>query len=399
MALGTRLTILGIVVAAVAVALAGVVLLWPSASGLATLGDVSGSTAKGATYVDATVTTVQSPCKDQSDIGNGCGVIKVTTTGEDSAFAVPVSSDVLTSGLAAGDTVELLRVPLSSTGSSDSSALGSTDKATYSYYATDRDGSLLLLLALFVVVAVAVARLRGLMALVGLAVSGGVLWEFTLPALLTGAPGVPVALCSAVLILVVVLYTTHGVSWRTSAALLGTFAGVGLVTLLGELWVHLASLSGVSDESASLLGAYAPDLDFRGLLACALVIAGLGILNDVTITQTSAVWELRAAAPGMRRSELFTSGMRIGRDHIASTIYTIVFAYAGGALAVLMLLYLYDRPLLQLASTEQLAEEIVRTLVGAIGLILAVPATTLLAAFLAGGGVDPLDDEDELEPL
>jgi len=110
-----------------------------------------------------------------------------------------------------------------------------------------------------------------------------------------------------------------------------------------------------------------------------VIVAGLGVLNDVTITQASAVWELRSASQEMSRRQLFVSAMRIGRDHIASTIYTIVFAYAGTALPVLLLLYFYQRPVLELLSTEDIAEEIVRTLASAIGLVLAVPITTAIA--------------------
>jgi uncharacterized membrane protein len=128
-----------------------------------------------------------------------------------------------------------------------------------------------------------------------------------------------------------------------------------------------------------MLSGFFGNVSFQGLLTCAVIIAGLGVLNDVTITQASAVWELRSAAPEMSRRALFGSGMRIGRDHIASTIYTIVFAYAGAALSVLLLLFLYDRPLLDLLSTEAIAEEVTRTLASAIGLVLAVPATTAIA--------------------
>ena len=125
------------------------------------------------------------------------------------------------------------------------------------------------------------------------------------------------------------------------------------------------------------------------LLTCAIIVAGLGVLIDVSITQSSAVWELRAAAPSLGRRELFRSGMRIGRDHIASTIYTIVFAYAGAALPVLLLLFLYERPVLDLLQTESMSEEIVRTLASAIGLVLAVPVTTAIAALTVGGAKAP----------
>ncbi len=128
------------------------------------------------------------------------------------------------------------------------------------------------------------------------------------------------------------------------------------------------------------------NLGFPGLLTCGLIVAGLGVLNDVTITQASAVWELRSAAPDLPRRRIFTSAMRIGRDHIASTIYTLVFAYAGASIIVLLLLDIYNRPALDLISNEAIAEEIVRTLASSIGLVLAVPITTAIAAAVASPG-------------
>lgn len=239
----------------------------------------------------------------------------------------------------------------------------------------------------FVLVVAIVARLRGVMALLGLVFAGFVVAKFMLPALLEGGSGIGVALVGSTAIMFVVLYLTHGVSIRTSTALAGTLSGIAIITLLGLWGVSAARLSGVADETNQYLMLNAPDLNFQGLLTCAVIIAGLGVLNDVTITQSSAVWELRAAAPGMTRMQLFTSGMRIGRDHIASTIYTIVFAYAGTALAVLMLLSLYDRPLMDTLYDESIAAEVVRTLASAIGLVLAVPATTAIAALTVSGQV------------
>jgi len=125
-----------------------------------------------------------------------------------------------------------------------------------------------------------------------------------------------------------------------------------------------------------------PQVDFQGLLTCAIIIAGLGVLNDVTITQSSSVWELRAVAPELSRRQLFSRAMRIGRDHIASTIYTIVFAYVGASLSVVLLLYVYDQPMVSLLSLEDIATEVVRTLCSGIGLVLAVPLTTAIAVAL-----------------
>jgi uncharacterized membrane protein len=365
----------------------GLVVLWPDAAKVEAIDGLAGQGAPGVTYPSATVQQVEPVC-DQDPRGEDCGAIRVRV--QDGADAgetvrVMVPPEVLVSGLREGDTVELVRTP-SSAEPSTGSAPG---PAGWGYFATDRDASLAWLAALFVVVVLAVARLRGLMALVGLAVSGVVLWWFTLPALISGEDGLGVALVTATVILVVVLYSTHGPTLRTSTALAGTLLGVLATVALAIIWSGDARLTGVSDEAGGLLSTYAGDLDFRGLLTCALVIAGLGVLNDVTITQASAVWELRAAAPDMSRRALLRSGMRIGRDHIASTIYTIVFAYAGASLVVLLLLSLYDRPLLELVSSEQLAEEIVRTLTGAIGLVLAVPLTTAVAVAVVGQAGTP----------
>jgi uncharacterized membrane protein len=148
-----------------------------------------------------------------------------------------------------------------------------------------------------------------------------------------------------------------------------------------------ARLSGLADESGEALLALSPDLNFHGLLLCALVVAGLGILNDVTITQASAVWELRGHAPEATRRSIYASAMRIGRDHIASSIYTIVFAYSGGALALLLLLQIYARPWGDVLATESFAQEIVVTLTTAVGLVLAVPLTTAVACLTVAGGV------------
>ena len=143
---------------------------------------------------------------------------------------------------------------------------------------------------------------------------------------------------------------------------------------------EFARLSGFAEENEYDLAQLLPGMNFRELLMVGIIVSGLGVLNDVTITQSSAVWELRAAAPKMSRGKLFAAGMRIGRDHIASTIYTIVFAYAGGSMAVLLLLYFTDRPATALLNAEMFAGEIVRTLGSAIGLVLSVPITTGIAA-------------------
>ena len=154
--------------------------------------------------------------------------------------------------------------------------------------------------------------------------------------------------------------------FQNTAAISGISLG-----LVASRWAHL---TGVASEESFVLSAAAPDLRLTSVVIVGIIVAGLGVLNDVTITQASAVWEL--ADEGLGQRNLFAKAMRIGRDHIASTVYTIAFATAGAALSVLLLISIYDRPLLQVVQTEQFAGEIIRTLVGSIGLVLAVPLTT-----------------------
>ncbi|QBE48404.1 YibE/F family protein [Leucobacter triazinivorans] len=245
-----------------------------------------------------------------------------------------------------------------------------------------RGWQLLVLVLVFAAVVVAVGRWRGLLALAALGVAAWVLLAFVLPALVAGGPGLLVGVVGSSAIMFATLYFVHGPNLRTTAALVGTLCGILIMAGISLIAVQATRLSGVGDEASGQLAGLASQIDFRGLLSCAIIIAGLGVLNDVTITQASAVWELRAAAPAMSRREVYARAMRIGRDHIASTVYTVFFAYVGAAMSVLILLYLYDRPMLSLLTHEDIVTEIVRTLCGSVGLVLAVPITTWVAALL-----------------
>lgn len=260
-----------------------------------------------------------------------------------------------------------------------------TDDELFTWYDFSRSVPLGVLAAAFALVVVLVAGLRGLRALIGLALAFGVIGTWMLPALLDGRDPLTVGLVGSAAIMVVVLYLAHGLSRRTTTALLGTMAGLAVTAALGAVAARAAHLTGVATEDAYRLAQLTGQLDgtaLRGLFLCGVVLAGLGVLNDVTITQASAVWELRESDPGADRRSLFRRGMRIGRDHIASTVYTIAFAYAGAALPVLLLLEVYRLPLLQTISSGAFAEEITRTLVGSIGLVLAIPLTTAIAALV-----------------
>ena len=359
--------LLGVLALLGLLALITVALLWPDRSGLQALQDKAAFAPNGTTYVHARLTD-----RTRTDTSGNKAAVVVLTDGPDSGHerTVQVPRPDQRSALRAGDTLVLSRTP----------AAGG---ATYGFFAVQRGTSLWLLTALFALVLVAVARWRGVMALVGLAVAGAVLWWFVVPAMLAGHhPGL-VALSGASVILFVVLYTTHGLRPTTSAALAGTLGGVAVTVALATWAVHASRLNGVTGDAGGALMSYAPAVDFPGLLVAGVVIAGLGVLNDVTITQASAVYELRAASPDASRLQVLRAAMRIGRDHIASTVYTIVFAYAGTALLTLLVIRLYAQPMSLLVGTEDLAEEVVRTLVSSIGLIAAVPLTTAIAALVA----------------
>lgn len=369
-----RTLLLGGLGIALAATVVGLLVWWPSGDAVEKAADAGGPAAqfaaKGVTFPTGEVVAVGEPCADGAGPDGSCGTVQVRVDGR--TVAVDVPPEVTGSGLDKGDELELLKTP----------AADGASSPTYSYFATKRTGTLVWMAVLFVLVVLLIARWRGLFALLGVVVGAVVVWWWLLPTLLEGAPGVGVACTSAATIMFVVLYTTHGFSLRTSTALAGTLVGVLLTAAIGSFAIADGHLTGISDEAGAVLSSFG-ELDFQSLLGCALVIAGLGVLNDVTITQASAVWELRAVSPTASRAEVFASAMRIGRDHIASTIYTIVFAYVGTSLILLMVLQVYGRPLLELLSTEQLAEEVVRTLATSIGLVLAVPVTTALAALVA----------------
>jgi uncharacterized membrane protein len=246
-----------------------------------------------------------------------------------------------------------------------------------------RDRPLLLLTGLFVLVVLALGRWKGIGALAGLAASLGVIIVFVLPAILTGSSPLLVALTGAAVIAFIALFSTHGFTVPTSVALLGTLSSLALSGLLASIFVGATRLTGLSDEDALLLQVGDAQLNLRGLLLAGIVLGTLGVLDDVTVTQVSAVWELRRANPGWGAQELYRSALSVGRDHIASTVNTLVLAYAGASLPLLLFFRQATRSLTIVLTSEVVAIEIVRTLVGSIGLVASVPITTALAAAVA----------------
>jgi uncharacterized membrane protein len=254
----------------------------------------------------------------------------------------------------------------------------------YSVTDVQRGFPLALLAGIFALAVIVVGRLRGLMALIALAVSFGVLTLFILPAILHGDDPLLVAVVGGSAIMLIALYMCHGVNARTSVAVIGTLCSLFLIGVLGSVFISWAHLTGNTSDETGLIHSLYPGIQIRGVLLAGVIIGSLGVLDDVTVTQVAAVWELKDADPGASRRKLYGAGMRIGRDHIASVVNTLVMAYAGAALPLLLLFSIARSGVLQVADSELVAEEIVRTLVGSIGLVASVPLTTALAALVVG---------------
>ena len=410
--------VLTVVVIATAI---GFLRLWPDYSEVAKVAERAEYAATGVSYERGIVQRVAEGCGEESSAGvvdrggSSAGACKTATveilSGPDTGRVADIAlrGSLAVAGLQAGDRVELVAMPVVEYGVEQGAEQGSDPgqsldsnyaiHADYGVTGIQRHVPLLVLAIAFALVVVAVGRIRGFLALAALALSVVVLLAFVLPALVAGGPGLAIGIVSSTAIMLVTLYFVHGPTMRTTAALIGTLFGIACVAILATLSSHFARLSGIGGDASSLLSAMATEIDFRGLLTCSILIAGLGVLNDVTITQASAVWELRSAGPHLSRREIYRRAMRIGRDHIASTVYTVFFAYVGAALSVLILLYLYNRPLLSILTGEDIAIEIVSTLCGSIGLVLAVPITTWIAASFApgpaeGDGADPVASPD-----
>ncbi len=353
---------------------AGLIVLWPGDISAHVNKDVAGYSVAGVTYPKARITEVkQTSCDGLAGSTPGvtetrcANVTAELLEGDDKGklVTVPLTAAVYASGVEVGQKIQLIRVP-------------PTDGQPAQYNFSDfvRTVPLLAIALIFAVLVIVVARWRGFAAVIGLGFAAFILIKFMFPALVAGSDPLLVGLIGSSAIMFVVLYAAHGFSARTTTALVGTLFGLLVSALIGIVATRWAHLTGVAAEDDYVLAAAAPDLRLTSVVICGIIVAGLGVLNDVTITQASAVWEL--ADGGGSQKHLFSRAMRIGRDHIASTVYTIAFATAGASLSVLLLIVIYDRPMLSVLQTEQFAGEVLRTLIGTIGLVLAVPLTTAI---------------------
>jgi uncharacterized membrane protein len=353
----------------------GLFVLWPSGEPTQAQQAAEVALPPGMTYPEGKVVSVEAyECGSDPAVPQQCATAVVEILdgeGKGDFQSIDLSADVVANGVEKDDTLVLTR---------DAGAEGGP---TYGFFDYARGTPIVVLAIAFAVVVGLVARLRGLASLVGLAFAFFILFQFVLPAILAEDSPTLVSLVGSSAIMFVVLYLAHGFSARTTTALVGTLFGLTLVAVMGSIAVSVARLTGLTSEETVQLHTFDPTLNFSGLVLAGVVVAGLGVLNDVTITQASAIWQLSEVSPDLTWRELYTRGMAVGRDHIASTVYTIVFAYAGAALPLLLLFELYSQPSLVTLFSSAVAEEVIRTLVAAIALVLAVPVTTAVGAFFA----------------
>jgi len=253
----------------------------------------------------------------------------------------------------------------------------------YSLTDFERRTPMLALALLFALLVVALGRLRGILSLVGLGLSLAVILAFVAPAILAGEPPLAVAVVGSLAVMLLTVPLAHGLGAKGTSAILGTALSLGLTVALAALFTDLTNLTGLSSEEATLLNANEGELPLQGLLLAGMVVAALGVLDDVTVSQSSTVLALRAANPSLGARDLFRRALRVGRDHVSATVNTLVLAYAGASLPLLLLFSSAELGLVETANLEVIAKEIVATLVGSIGLVAAVPVTTGLAALLA----------------
>ena len=360
------LAVVGVLVLAV---LAGAVALWPRGRLAEPAG---GGQADPTQLVPSTLTSVQTvPCQDAEPGLPGSTCIKVRARPDGAEEVEFDTTDPTGDTFRSGQRVRL-------------SILEQAGQPTfYNIRDLERGRPMVALAALFVLAVIAFGRWQGVRSLIGLACSFAVIVGFVVPAILRGQSPVPVALVGAMAIMLASLYLSYGVGRKTTAAVVGTALALALTGALTAGFVELAALTGLASEDALNASFQVGGISLQGLLLAGIILGGLGGLDDVTVSQASLVFELRRADPAAGFAELTRGALAVGRDHVAASVNTLFLAYAGASLPLLVLFVSGGDPLGTVVTAEAVAVEVVRTLCGSVGLIAAVPLTTVLAANLA----------------
>lgn len=235
-----------------------------------------------------------------------------------------------------------------------------------------------------VVLIVWVGRFKGLTSIVGMIFSFAVIMLFIIPRILAGNSPVLISIIGSVVIVPVTFYLSHGFNSKTAVAVISTLTSLALTVILASFFVNLTKLTGLgSDDAMFLLTIKEVQIDLKGLVLAGIIIGTLGILDDITIAQVGIVFRLKELSPNLKGDELYYKAIEHGRDHIASMVNTLVLAYTGASLPILLLFADRSRGFNEVINMEMIAEEIVRTLIGSIGLVLAIPISTFFAVFAA----------------
>jgi uncharacterized membrane protein len=266
------------------------------------------------------------------------------------------------------------------------------------FYISDfvRIQPLVLLIGSFAALVVLVGRGKGLRSLGGTLFSLMVIFAFILPQIVAGHDPVGVCVVGSIVLLAVSTYLVYGWTPKAHAAIAGMMLSLVLTGVLSWLFVKWTRLTGLSvEESSYLVIELGSDLNFRGLVLGGIIIGSLGVLDDICVGQSSAVFELANANRDLTWRDLFRSSLNIGRDHIAAMVNTLLLAYAGASMPLMLVFTIYQEPIWRRINREPIAEEIVRTLVGSLGLVLAVPITGLIASLLARWAVRRTGERDD----
>ena len=360
----------GLVVLIVAGTIIGLAALWPGDSGQVELGQ---GLAAGSERGEVERITEFGCSGFQTNRCRRVDVRLLSGADEGATTTLELGAGGLDPELSIGDQVRVV----------ENVGSGGAEAPSYSLSDFERRSPMLWLLVAFAALVIVFGRLRGALSLLGLSLSLAVVLLFIVPAILAGSSPLGVALVGSFAVMLLTIPLAHGVGPKSVAAILGTAASLLLTVLLALLFTNLAHLTGLSSEEAALLQANESGISLEGLILAGMVIGALGVLDDMTISQASAVMALRAANPAQRFRELYRRGLGVGRDHVTATVNTLVLAYVGAALPILLIFSTGEIGFLDAANVEVVAKEIIATLVGSIGLIAAAPLTTALAALLS----------------
>jgi uncharacterized membrane protein len=256
---------------------------------------------------------------------------------------------------------------------------------TESFYLIDysRTKPLFIVFALFIFLSIIVGGSRGFYSLLGMAISLVILVVYILPLIINGANPFYALSLGVVLMIPTLFYISHGFNNKTTVAVVGTMVSLIITVVLAKVLTDAAHLTGIIfPEIETLLYSKNGEIDLKGILLAGIMMGSLGVIDDVSMTQASIVNELHNADPKKELKELFKNAMNVGRDHIGSVVNTLILVYVGGSLSTLLLFTQFPRPLNVLLNNEVIALQLAISLVGSIGLIIAIPITTFFAAWI-----------------